>query len=250
MPARFNPPPNWPTPPAGWTPPPGWQPDAAWGPAPDGWQFWVDDSAQTAVFAFPPPVPVPGAPQNPWYRRWWAIAAAAVLGLTVVAGIIGAAQKDRPVSAASGVTEAQEESVREQSAAPTTRESAAPSSTTSTPPPPPPPPTTPPPPPPPPAPVLSAGQENALRSAGQYLDYTSFSRTGLISQLEYEGYSTADATWAVDNLGVDWNQQAALKAAEYLDYTAFSRQGLVDQLIYEGFTAAEAEYGASQAYDG
>jgi hypothetical protein len=54
----------------------------------------------------------------------------------------------------------------------------------------------------------------------------------------------------VDQLGVDWNQQAASKAADYLDYTSFSRQGLVDQLLYEGFTAAEAEYGASQAYDG
>jgi hypothetical protein len=60
----------------------------------------------------------------------------------------------------------------------------------------------------------------------------------------------ADATWAVDQLSVGWNQQAALKAAEYLDYTSFSRQGLVDQLVFEGFTPAEAEFGASQAYDG
>ena len=111
-------------------------------------------------------------------------------------------------------------------------------------------PTTQAPPPPPPAPVLSPGQENALRSAEQYLDYTSFSRTGLIGQLEFEGYSNGDATWAVDQLGVDWNEQAALKAAEYLDYTSFSRQGLVDQLVFEGFSPAEAEYGASQAYDG
>jgi hypothetical protein len=106
------------------------------------------------------------------------------------------------------------------------------------------------PPPPPPAPVLSPGQQNALRSAEDYIDYTSFSRKGLIQQLEFEGYSSADATWAVDQLSVDWNQQAALKGAEYLDYTSFSRQGFVDQLVFEGFTAAEAEYGASQAYDG
>jgi hypothetical protein len=104
-------------------------------------------------------------------------------------------------------------------------------------------------PPPPPSPPVSAGQENALRTAADYLDFLSFSRTGLIEQLEYEGYSTADATWAVDQLGADWNVQAARKAREYLDFTAFSRQGLIDQLLYEGFTPSEAEYGVAQEYD-
>ncbi len=97
---------------------------------------------------------------------------------------------------------------------------------------------------------MSAGQANALRQAESYLSFTSFSRTGLIDQLKYEGYSTEDATWAVDQLSVDWHQQAALKAREYLDYTSFSRQGLIDQLIYEGFSPSEAEYGVAQEYDG
>lgn len=95
------------------------------------------------------------------------------------------------------------------------------------------------------APSGTLGQQNALRAAQKYLDYTAFSRSGLIKQLEYEGYSTADATYAVDTVTVDWNEQAAKKAADYLDYTAFSRSGLYDQLIYEGFTAAQAEYGVS-----
>ena len=46
--------------------------------------------------------------------------------------------------------------------------------------------------------------ENALGSAEDYLDYTAFSRLGLIDQLssEYgEGFDLADATWAVDQLG-------------------------------------------------
>ena len=102
---------------------------------------------------------------------------------------------------------------------------------------------------PPPPPPLSPGQQNALRSAADYLDYTAFSRQGLIDQLKFEDYSEADATWAVDLLTVDWNQQAALMAEDYLDYTSFSRQGLVDQLVFSGFTPAEAEYGVSQAYD-
>jgi hypothetical protein len=74
-----------------------------------------------------------------------------------------------------------------------------------------------------------------------------FSRTGLIQQLEFEGYSSGDATWAVDNVAVDWNEQAAKKAREYLDFMSFSRSGLIQQLVFEGFTNQQAEYGASQA---
>lgn len=88
-------------------------------------------------------------------------------------------------------------------------------------------------------------QQNALRKAADYLDYTAFSRTGLIGQLEYEKYSVEDATWAVDRVTVDWNEQAAQKAKDYLEYTSFSRSGLVDQLLYEGFSPEQAEYGAS-----
>lgn len=44
MGSRFNSPPNWPAPPSSdWRPPEGWNADAAWGPAPDGWNFWVED---------------------------------------------------------------------------------------------------------------------------------------------------------------------------------------------------------------
>ena len=94
-------------------------------------------------------------------------------------------------------------------------------------------------------PQFSLSQSNALGQAENYLAYTSFSRTGLIEQLEYEGFDNADATFAVDQLQVDWNAQAALKAQEYLDYTSFSRQGLIDQLVYEGFSADEANFGAT-----
>jgi hypothetical protein len=88
-------------------------------------------------------------------------------------------------------------------------------------------------------------QQNAVAKAEDYLDYTAFSRQGLIDQLEYDDFSTEDATFAVDNIIVDWNEQAAKKAQEYLDYTAFSRGGLIDQLEYDGFTPAEAAYGAT-----
>ena len=84
-----------------------------------------------------------------------------------------------------------------------------------------------------------------MASAKSYLDYTAFSYTGLIDQLEFEGYSTEDATYAVDNCGVDWNEQAKKSAQSYTEYMSFSRDGLIEQLEYEGFTAEQAEYGAS-----
>lgn len=68
----------------------------------------------------------------------------------------------------------------------------------------------------------------------------------MIGQLEYEGYSTADAEYAVDNVDVNWRDQAVQMARDYLDYSAFSRSGLIDQLEYEGFTTKQATYAVDQ----
>ena len=87
------------------------------------------------------------------------------------------------------------------------------------------------------------GEKNALNTAKQYLNYTAFSYKGLIDQLEYEGYTNAEAKFGADNCGADWNEQAAKCAQQYMDYTSFSRSGLIDQLEYEGFTKEQAEYG-------
>lgn len=94
-------------------------------------------------------------------------------------------------------------------------------------------------------PNMTMGQENALRSAKDYLDFTAFSFSGLVNQLEYEGYSNEDAVWAVERCGADWNEQAALSAKSYLELSSFSRQGLIDQLVYEGFSSEQAEHGVS-----
>ena len=92
---------------------------------------------------------------------------------------------------------------------------------------------------------LTTEQSSALQKADDYLSISAFSHDGLVDQLEYEGFSTEDATYAADNCGADWNEQAAKKAQDYRDMQAFSHKGLVDQLEYEGFTAEQAEYGAS-----
>ncbi|MGC4018906.1 MAG: Ltp family lipoprotein [Muricomes sp.] len=93
----------------------------------------------------------------------------------------------------------------------------------------------------------TTGQKNALSSAKAYLDIMPFSYSDLIGQLKYDGYSTEDATYAVDNCGANWNEQAALSAKAYLDIMSFSRQELIDQLLYDGFTAEQAEYGVTAA---
>ena len=98
------------------------------------------------------------------------------------------------------------------------------------------------------APLETVAEANARTSAEHYLQYQSFSRTGLIDQLKFEGYGENVAIYGVDAAGADWNEQAVLSAESYLESQSFSRAGLVDQLIYEGFSRAQAEHGVTIAY--
>jgi hypothetical protein len=95
-------------------------------------------------------------------------------------------------------------------------------------------------------PEMTVAQENAIEAAASYLETQGFSRSRLIDQLKYEGFSKKDSEFAVDVIGVNWNQQAARVAKDYLDVQAFSRSGLIDQLEYEGFTPEQAEYGVNK----
>lgn len=96
-------------------------------------------------------------------------------------------------------------------------------------------------------PDMTAGQANAVRSADNYLDTAAFSMKGLIKQLEFEGYSKADATFAVKAIKPDWDEQAAKSAENYLSISGFSRDGLIKQLMFEGYTREQAEYGTDKA---
>ena len=87
------------------------------------------------------------------------------------------------------------------------------------------------------------GEKNAAKSALNYLRTMPFSYSGLVNQLEFEGYTHAEAVYGVDRCGADWNEQAALKSESYLDFSSFSRDGLIAQLEFEGFTRQQAEYG-------
>ena len=91
------------------------------------------------------------------------------------------------------------------------------------------------------------GQKNALSSAESYLAISAFSHSKLIQQLEYEGYSSEEATYAADRCGANWCEQAAKSAEAYLKISAFSKDRLIQQLEYEGFTPAQAA-GAVKIY--
>lgn len=100
---------------------------------------------------------------------------------------------------------------------------------------------------------LTGSQENAVRSAKQYLSMQGFSRNGLVQQLSSnfgDGYKVADATVAVDSLNIDWNKEAVKSAKQYLSMQGFSCKGLIQQLSSSAgdrYTVSQATYGAQQA---
>ena len=101
--------------------------------------------------------------------------------------------------------------------------------------------------------------DQAILEAKSYLEFSSFSRSGLIGQLSSEygsEFTEEQAEKAVAYLEeeelVDWFEQAVREAESYLEFMSFSRSGLIDQLTSEygsGFTYEQAEYAAQQVYD-
>jgi hypothetical protein len=97
-------------------------------------------------------------------------------------------------------------------------------------------------------PHYTMSQQQAIGSAKDYLSTQAFSRKGLIKQLSSkygEGFSRADAKFAVNHIQVNWNKEAMQSAKEYLSTQHFSRAGLIEQLsssFGEGFTKAQAIY--------
>jgi hypothetical protein len=98
------------------------------------------------------------------------------------------------------------------------------------------------------------GQREALEAAKSYLGSGSFSRAGLIHQLESpygEDFSHAEAVWGVNHTHANWNAEAVEAARSYLRSGHFSRASLIHQLespYGEHFTHAQAVYGVSVAY--
>lgn len=89
----------------------------------------------------------------------------------------------------------------------------------------------------------TVAQKNAISAAESYISIMAFSRTGLIKQLKFDGYSKEDAEYAVDKLKINYNKQAEKAAKNYLDLMAFSRSGLIKQLKFDGYTQEQAVHG-------
>jgi Host cell surface-exposed lipoprotein/Protein of unknown function (DUF2510) len=214
-------------------PTPGWYPD----PSEPSRQRYFDGKAWTENYApFEPPPQAFGPPAKLGMSRGKKIGLgviAAFLAL-IALGSLGDSDKDKTTSSSSeaGTTS------RTVAAAPATTRTAVVVPTPTE----------------PPKPDFTAAQENAIAKAESYLSFAGFSKQGLIKQLAYDDFSTADATFAVEHIeatgGVNWNEQAVKKAKSYLDFTSFSLSGLVQQLQYDDFTPSEAQYGASTAYGG
>lgn len=177
------------------------------------------------------------------FRKWLGIAAAAIVVIAVGSAINE--KKDTDSSRASDTSASQSSDAGSESADASQPTQAAPESTKAV--------TKAAPEPTQAEPEMAAGQKNALKAAENYLSFTAFSRAGLIQQLSSDagdGYSVEDATFAADNMKVDWNEQAAKAAKNYLDMMPFSRQGLIEQLSSpagDGYTLEQATYGVDQA---
>ena len=221
---------------------PGWYPD----PSNPTRQRYFDGRMWTENYApASQPTPVVGQPPNRGGMGKGAkiglFVGAAVLGL-IALGSIG--NSDKSTSTASGTRSsvssvAAPETTNAPTAATTTMTTPTPTPTTTT--------TT-----------TTSGstpaQKNAIAKAKSYLDFSAFSKEGLIQQLEFDKFDAADAAFAVEQLEangeVDWNEQAAKKAESYMEFSSFSKEGLIQQLEFDKFTPAQATYGANSAYGG
>ena len=102
------------------------------------------------------------------------------------------------------------------------------------------------------APEMTASQANAVEAAEGYIEFSAFSKKGLIQQLSSkagDGYPKADAVFAVNHIDVDWSEQAVKAAESYIDFAPFSKKGLTEQLSSkagDGYTKAEAVAAVNQ----
>ena len=83
-------------------------------------------------------------------------------------------------------------------------------------------------------PQLTTAQASAKRSAESYLDYSGFSKKGLIDQLKFEGFSTKDSEVAIDTMKVNWNAEADESAKSYMEMSASHARDLSISWSSEG----------------
>ena len=103
-------------------------------------------------------------------------------------------------------------------------------------------------------PAMTGAEQQAVEAAQGYLSLgTGFSAESLSNQLtssDGNGFTAADANFAINYLKPDWDAQAVEAAQGYLNLgTGFSRSSLIQQLTSSdgnGFTEAQAEYAVAK----
>jgi hypothetical protein len=94
----------------------------------------------------------------------------------------------------------------------------------------------------------------ALQAAESYLELSGMSKKGLYEQLSSsagEGFTPAQAQYAVDHIDANWKQEAVQSARSYLELDPMSRNDLIQQLSSpagEGFTYEQALYAVDKVY--
>jgi cytoskeletal protein RodZ len=205
-----------------------------------------NDAARGTEAALPQGATVAGSSTaaRPWFKKKRVLIPAGLAGVIILGSALGAGGSEPPTTPTALEASASSSASRTTAAAPsaTPTPSTPPSAATTSAPAKPaaPKPAAPK----PAAPKLTIAQENAVGTAESYLDYSGFSKKGLIKQLEFEGYKAKDITAALATMKVDWNAEAAESARSYVDYSHFSRNGLIKQLKFEGYTSKQAVHGA------
>ncbi|MGV3244276.1 Ltp family lipoprotein [Staphylococcus sp. 11261D007BR] len=94
----------------------------------------------------------------------------------------------------------------------------------------------------------NAEQTAALESAKTYADTMHMSKQGIYDQLTADAgdqFSAEDAQYAIDNLKVDYKENALKAAQSYQDDQNMSKNAIYDQLVSsygDQFTEEEAQY--------
>ncbi len=94
----------------------------------------------------------------------------------------------------------------------------------------------------------TVGEKAALDKSNDYLSIMHFSKEGLREQLEFEGFTTEEIDYAINNQSVDWSEQALGKGKEYMNTMSFSKTGLKEQLLFDGFTDEQATYAVNEIF--
>ncbi|GAB2026912.1 Ltp family lipoprotein [Lactovum odontotermitis] len=94
--------------------------------------------------------------------------------------------------------------------------------------------------------TVTQEMKNAVATAQQYQNaHVYLSLLGMIDQLEYEGFSTSDATYGANNAGIDWSKNALESAKIYYFRLGLSKSDTYYQLISvygDQYTTGEAQH--------